>query len=86
MLSAAEIKDLLGPPAILNTESAERFEKVFDQLIATITPRDMVEAILVRDYAVPSWEINRYTRHRTLSFDRSFKQNLDYRVQRALPK
>lgn len=81
--SPIEMKTLLGPPPILSTESAERFGQVFDQLIACLKPQDMVEGILVWEFAIPSWEINRYTRHRTVSFDRSFKQSLDFQVQRV---
>jgi hypothetical protein len=33
----------------------------------------MVELILIRDFAIPSWELDRYTRHRTVAFDRKFK-------------
>jgi PIN domain nuclease of toxin-antitoxin system len=80
--SAAEMKALLGPPPILSTESAEQFEKVFDQLIDCLELQDMVDGILIREFAVSSWEINRYVRHRTVSFDRSFKQNRDLQVQR----
>jgi hypothetical protein len=80
--SSAELRALLGPAPILSTESAEQFEKVFDQLIADLKVQDMVEGILVREFAVPSWEINRYTRHRALAFDRSFKQNIESQVQR----
>jgi hypothetical protein len=81
-LSPAEIKSLLGPAPILGTESADRFEKLFDQLIETFQLRDMVEAPLVWDFAVASWEISRYTRHRTLSFDRSYRRELHRQVEK----
>lgn len=78
----AELLFLMGPPPVLSTESVERFEIVLDQLITTLKPQDMMEGILIWEFAVPSWEINRYTRHRTLALDRSFKQSLDFQVQR----
>ncbi len=81
--SPAAINALLGPAPILSTESAEQFDKVFDQLIVCLKVQDMVEGILIWDFAVPSWEINRYSRHRTVSFDRSFKQSLEFQVQRV---
>jgi hypothetical protein len=81
-LSAAEIKTLLGLPSILSTESAERFEMVFDQLIATFDLQDMVEATLVWDFAIASWECNRYTRSRALSFERSFQKELYCQVEK----
>lgn len=81
-LSSAEIKSLLWPPAILSTESVERFEKVFDQLVAAFDLQDMVEATLVWDFAVASWESNRYTRNRALSFDRGFQKELYCQVEK----
>jgi hypothetical protein len=80
--STAEIKSLLWPPSILSTESAERFEKVFDQLIVAFDLQDMAEATLVWDFAVASWEISRYTRSRALSFDRSFQKELYCQVEK----
>jgi hypothetical protein len=35
----------------------------------------------VRDFAIPSWELDRYTRHRTVAFDRKFKDTLEVQVQ-----
>jgi hypothetical protein len=37
----------------------------------------MVELILIRDFAIPSWELDRYTRHRTVAF----KDTLEVQVQ-----
>ena len=81
-INGTMLKELLGPAPILSTESGERFDQIFDQLIAALEPQDMVEGILVRDFAVPSWEINRNVRYRTLSLERSFKQSLDFQAQR----
>jgi hypothetical protein len=81
-INAIELTQLLGGAPVLSTESVEGFEMVFDQLIAALKPQDMLERILIWEFAVPSWEINRYTRHRSLSFDRSFKQSLDFQAQR----
>lgn len=81
-INGTMLKQLLGPAPILSTESVERFDQIFDQLIAALEPQDMVEGILIRDFAVPSWEINRNVRYRTLSLERSFKQSLDFQVQR----
>jgi hypothetical protein len=41
----------------------------------------MVELILIRDFAIPSWELDRYTRHRTVAFNRKFKDTLEVQVQ-----
>ncbi len=76
-----EMKALFAAPPVLATESADQFEKVFDQVAASLNVQDMVELILVRDFAIPSWELDRYTRHRTVAFDRKFKDTLEAQVQ-----
>jgi hypothetical protein len=80
--SAAELKELLGPVLVLSSESAERFEAVFDKLLVCLNVQDVMEGLLIRDYAETDWEARRYSRLRTLSFERSFKQSLDFQVQR----
>lgn len=79
----AEMKALLPVPSILSTESAREFEEVCDKLLACMQVRDALEVILIRDFAEASWEIHRYTRLRTISFARSFRQSLDYQAQRV---
>jgi hypothetical protein len=76
-----EMYALLGPPPILSTESAERFNGIFDQLVACLKPRDHLELMLIRDFAVASWEADRYIGHRSLSFNRCFRQNIEQQVQ-----
>ena len=76
-----EMKALFAAPPVLATEFADQFEKVFDQVAASLNVQDMVELILVRDFAIPSWELDRYTRHRTVAFDRKFKDTLEAQVQ-----
>ena len=80
--NVAELKELLGPVLVLSSEFAERFEAVFDKLLVCLNVQDVVEGLLIRDYAETDWEARRYSRLRTLSFERSFKQSLDFQVQR----
>jgi hypothetical protein len=64
------MKALLPPLPVLAIESLEQFEKIFDQLIASLKCQDMVEMIHIRDFAFAAWEEARYTRHRVVAFDR----------------
>lgn len=73
---------LLPAPSILSTEFAVEFELLFDKLLACLKAQDALEAMLIRDLAETSWELHRYGRLRGLSFERSFKQSLDFQVQR----
>ena len=76
-----ELKALLPPPSILSTESAMEFERVFDKLLICLKVQDAFEAMLIRNLAETTWELHRYGRLRGLSFERGFKQRLDYQVQ-----
>jgi hypothetical protein len=75
-------KALLPAPSILSTESAMEFERLFDKLLTCLKVQDALEAMLIRDVAETGWELHRYSRLRGLSFERSFKQSLDFQVQR----
>jgi hypothetical protein len=79
-LNLADMKALLPPVPVLATESLEQFEKVFDQVLVALHVQDMVELILIRNFALPSWELDRYTRHRVVAFDRKFKGVLQDQV------
>lgn len=76
-----EMATLLGPPPILSTESTERFNGVFEQLVACLKPQNALELMMIRDYAVASWEADRYIRHRSLAFNRRFRQNIEHQIQ-----
>ncbi len=76
-----EMRILLGPPPILSSESVDRFNRIFNQLLECLKPRDIVEVMLIRDFAVASWEADRYTGHRSLAFNRRFRQNIEHQIQ-----
>ena len=77
-----ELKELLGPVLVLSSESAEQFKKVLDKLLARFNAQDIVDVILIRGFAEADWDARRYSLLRTVSFERGFKQRLDYQVQR----
>jgi hypothetical protein len=78
-----EMYALLGPPPLLSTESPERFNAIFDQLVACLKPQNLLELIHVRDFAIASWEAERYTRYRSMSFGRRFQRMNEEQIQRA---
>ena len=80
--TAAKLQELLGPLPVPSTESPEQFMKVLDELLKCLQPRDMMEAMLIWDYAVPAWEINRYARLRAHFFEHRFRENRDLQIQR----
>lgn len=74
---------LLGPALVLSTESERDFDQMFNKLLACLKVEDEFEVLLVRDLAEASWELHRYSRLRGRSFERRFRQSLDFQVQRV---
>lgn len=79
----AEAIKLLGPSVLLSTESERNFDRVFNKLLTCLKVEDEFEVLLVRDLAEASWELHRYSRLRGRSFERRFRQSLDFQVQRV---
>lgn len=49
-------------PALLQTESAEEFAALLEELNQDIRPRDIIEGMYVNDIATLTWDILRYRR------------------------
>ena len=67
---------------MLSTESNEAYDAMMAQFTECIRPGDFVEQMLVKDLTVWSWDIIRYTRHKTWGIERKFRQRLELQVQR----
>jgi len=79
----AELKELFGPPPVLSTESAKAYDEILARLMRCFKPKDFMEQLLVWDLAVCTWEMGRYTRHKTLTMERKFRQLCELQAQRA---
>ena len=80
-LSLTDMKALLPPLPVLATESLKQVERIFDQVAATLKTQDIVEGLLMWDFVIAAWEGARYTRHRTVAFDRKFKDTMEIQLQ-----
>jgi hypothetical protein len=78
LLAMAEIKKLCGPPPVLSTESVEAYDKMLFRLVESLEPRDALEQLFAKHLADCTWEIIRYTRHKTLLMERKHRQLLDH--------
>ena len=81
LLILAEIKTLCGQPPVLSTEITEAYNTMLLRLIESIRPRDFIERLFCKHMADCTWEIIRYTRHKTLLMERRHRQVLDSRAQ-----
>src|ERR1700730_8158502 len=80
----AEFRQLLGAPPVLSTENARSYDEIMGRLMDCLAPRDFMEQMLIKELADCTWEMARYTRHKTLSMERGFRQHLKFPGQDAL--
>jgi hypothetical protein len=78
----AELKKIFGPAPVLSTESSEAYDALLARFMECINPEDFVVQMLVNDLAIATWDIFRYTRHKTLAIERKFRQRLEFQATR----
>ena len=66
----SKLKQLLGPPPVLASESLKDYNATLNGLMEAVKPDDFVLEILVAEHADWTWEIKRYKRHKTLVVER----------------
>jgi hypothetical protein len=79
----AELKDLFGPPPVLSTENAKAYDEIMLRLIECFAPRDFMEQLLMKQLTDCTWDMKRYTCHKTLSIERKFRQRLGFLAKRV---
>lgn len=77
------IAALLGPPPLLNGESAE----IYNQLLARVVEAfgaedDVILQILTKRFVDSHWESSRYSRHRAVMIDRRVRQSAEFQAER----
>jgi hypothetical protein len=77
---------LLGAPPVLSTENARSYHEIMGRLLECLAPRDFMEQMLIKELTDCTWEMARYTRHKTLSMERGFREHLKFPRQDALAK
>jgi hypothetical protein len=85
-LDPAELRQLLGAPPVLSTENARSYHEIMGRLLECLAPRDFLEQMLIKELTDCTWEMARYTRHKTLSMERGFREHLKFPRQDALAK
>jgi hypothetical protein len=81
--TAAELKALFGPPPILSSENGKAYDEIMVRLIECFAPKDFMEQMLMKQLTDHTWDIKRYTYHKTLSIERKFRQRLGFLAKRA---
>jgi hypothetical protein len=72
----AELKKLCTPP-VLSSEDVKTYYTIMTRFLELIKPRDFVELLLVKDLTDSTWEIMRYSNHKTLLIEREHERHLE---------
>jgi hypothetical protein len=81
LMCVAELKMLCGPPPVLTSESVKAYYRMMLHLLQSFRPRDFMERMFIRHLTDSSWEVLRYTRHKSLLMERKCRPLLEHRAQ-----
>src|SRR5262245_16338419 len=77
----AELKRLFTPP-VLSSENLKAYYTIMTRFLECFKPRDFVELVFVKDLTDSTWEIMRYSNHKTLVIEREHERHLEIEAQR----
>ena len=78
----AELRQLFGPPPVLRSETTQSYDEIMTRLMEGFAPRNFIQQIYIKELADCTWEMARYTRHKTLTMEARFQQRLEFQTQR----
>jgi hypothetical protein len=78
----AELRQLFGPPPVLRSESTQSYDEIMTRLMEGFAPRNFIQQIYIKELADCTWEMARYTRHKTLTTQARFQQCIEFQTQR----
>ena len=81
--SLIELIHLFGPPPVLGSENMDHYNEIAARLTECLEPRDFLELGQVRTVVDGTWEAQRYSRHRTLSVERRFRDSQEFQEKRT---
>lgn len=74
--ASSAVLDILGPPALLASESEEAYRALHEAVRNSVRPRDVVEEMYLRDAVDYFWEAQRYRRAMAQLIDSSSANGL----------
>src|SRR5262245_54457964 len=77
----AELKKLFTPP-VLTSEDLKAYYSIMERFLECLKPRDFVERVFVKDLTDSTWEIMRYSNHKTLVIEREHERHLEIEAKR----
>ena len=70
----AELRDLFGPPPVLESEDLKAYDAMLAHILKSLKPRDFIEQMLAKDLTDATWEMKRYSRHKALVIERQYRE------------
>ena len=77
----AELKRLFTPP-VLSSEDHKAYYTIMTRFLESLKPRDFVELIFVKDLTDSTWEMMRYSSHKTLVIEREHRRHVEIQAKR----
>jgi hypothetical protein len=77
----AELKRLFTPP-VLSSEDHKAYYTIMTRFLESLKPRDFVELIFVKDLTDSSWEIMRYSNHKSPVIEREHQRHVEIQAKR----
>jgi hypothetical protein len=77
----AELKRLFTPP-VLSSEDHKAYYTIMTRFLESLKPRDFVELIFVKDLTDSTWEMMRYSSHKTLVIEREHQRHVEIQAKR----
>src|SRR5262245_6270582 len=77
----AELKRLFTPP-FLSSENLKAYYTIMTRFLECFKPRDFMERMFVKDLTDATWEIMRYSNHKTLVIEREHERHLEIQAKR----
>jgi hypothetical protein len=81
-VDADELLHMFGAIPVLSSESTRSYREIMVQLLEAFAPRDFMGQVLIKELTDSTWEMMRYTRHKTLGMNRRFAPRLAFQEQR----
>lgn len=78
-----ELRRLLPHTPVLSTEPKQAYGEILARLMDCLAPRDFMEQLLIKELADCTWEMARYTRVKTLSMERGFREHVRFPAHEA---
>ena len=81
-LDLKALKKLFGPAPVLTSESLKEYDLILKLVMDCIEPGDFILQMFVKDVADATWDIKRFSYHKTLLIERENQRHQEMEAKR----